>query len=192
MVHDPSAAARAVTRALEEVEKGVPLADKRLLELVHGELKRIAAAKMRGQSPAHTLEATALVNEAYLRLLGSKRSPHYHDSAHFFTAAAAAMRSILVDHARRKRAAKRGEGAIRVTLHPDLAAEELTEEHVLQVHEALTALATDHERPARVVELLFFAGLSVDEAANALGISDRTVKRDWSFARAWLQRSIEG
>ncbi len=190
---DGGAPSADVTRALAAVSAGVPRADTRLLELVYGELKRIAAAKMAGQDPAHTLQPTALVHEAYLRLLGrAAGAPAFRDGAHFFTAAAAAMRSILVDHARRKQAEKRGGGAGHVTLHPDLVGGSDPLEKILQVHEALGGLAADHPRPARVVELLFFAGLSVEEAAGVLGVSDRTVKRDWRFARACLLRAMEG
>jgi len=180
----------AVTRALAEVRDGSPRADTRLLALVYDELKRLAAAKLGRRAPVHTLEPTALVHEAYLRLLGGGKAPSYRDSAHFFTAAAAAMRSILVDHARRKGAGKRGGGALRVTLHPGLVGADAPEERILQVHEALERLATEHARAAQVVELLFFAGLSAEEAAQVLGVSDRTVKRDWRFGRAWLLRAM--
>jgi RNA polymerase sigma factor (TIGR02999 family) len=182
-----------VTRILADVSRGVPRAETRLLAAIYGELKRIAGAKMGARAAGHTLQPTALVHEAYLRLLGGAASPRaYKDSAHFFTAAAAAMRSILVDHARRKRADKRGGGAESVTLHPDLASDAEPLERILQVHEALDRLAADHARAAKVVELLVFAGLSVEEAASALGVSDRTVKRDWRFGRAWLLREMEG
>ncbi len=187
---------RDVTHALAEVSAGVPQADTRLLELVYGELKRLAAAKMAAQEARHTLQPTALVHEAYLRLLGGKvDASAFRGSAHFFSAAAAAMRSILVDHVRRKRAQKRGSGAVQVTLHPDVAELAAGGEplgHVLAVHEALGSLAREHPRPAKVVELLFFAGLTAEEAAGVLGVSDRTVKRDWRFARAWLRRAMEG
>jgi RNA polymerase sigma factor (TIGR02999 family) len=180
-----------VTRVLASVAQGAPEADTRLLQLVYAELKRLAAAKMAGQGVAHTLQPTALVHEAYMRLLGAPSGvPAFSDSSHFFTAAAAAMRSILVDHARRKQAAKRGGDAVRVTLHPDLAGERDELANVLSVHEALDGLRADHERIARVVELLFFAGLSVEEAAEVLGMSSRTVKRDWRFGRAWLLEAM--
>ncbi len=182
---------REVTRILGEVAAGDPDADRRLLELVYDELKRIARAKMAGQHPGHTLQPTALVNEAYLKLLGgSPKAASFHDSSHFFTAAAAAMRSVLVDHARRKGAEKRGGGAARITLHPDLQGESDPLERVLQVHDVLDGLAEAHPRPARVVELLFFGGLTAEEAASVLSVSDRTIKRDWSFGRAWLLRAM--
>jgi RNA polymerase sigma factor (TIGR02999 family) len=186
------ASAKDVTRALAEVSGGVPDADARLLELVYGELHRLASAKMGAQQRDHTLQPTALVHEAYLRLLGGPGgAPDFRSRAHFFTAAAAAMRSILVDHARRRHAQKRGGGAAaHVTLHPDLVGERDPFERVLQVHDLLDRLAASHPRPARVVELLFFAGLGVEAAAAVLDVSDRTVKRDWRFARAWLLRAM--
>ena len=181
-----------VTRVLAEISDGVPGADVRLLQVVYGELKRIAAAKMSAQDPGHTLQPTALVHEAYLRLLGgTARAPDFRDSAHFFTAAAAAMRSILVDHARKKGAAKRGGDRVRVALHEGLAHGGDPLDRVLQVNEVLDQLAVDHPRAAKVVELLFFAGLSVKEAAGVIGVADRTVKRDWRFGRAWLLRRMD-
>jgi RNA polymerase sigma factor (TIGR02999 family) len=188
---DPPERPSEVTRALAAVAEGEPDADRRLLELVYGELKRLAALRMAAQAPGHTLQPTALVHEACLRLLG--RPPgdwEYRGSAHFFSAAAAAMRSILVDHARRRRAEKRGGGAERITLHPDLAGRGDPLERVLDVHAALDELAREHPRPARVVELVFFGGLAAEEAAFALGVSERTVKRDWRFARARLLRIL--
>jgi RNA polymerase sigma factor (TIGR02999 family) len=171
----------------------VPEADERLLRIVYGELKRIAAAKMAAQDAAHTLQPTALVHEVYLRLLGgTQRSPTFQDGSHFFSAAATAMRSILVDHARRKHAEKRGGRGARITLHPDLAGEADGCQRILQVHEVLDRFAVEHPRVAKVVELLFFAGLTVEEAAGALGVSDRTVKRDWRFGRAWLLHAMGG
>jgi RNA polymerase sigma factor (TIGR02999 family) len=182
-----------LTRALAAVSAGVPQADTRLLELVYGELKRIAAAKMAGQRPGHTLQPTALVNEAYVRLLGSPAgTPAFRGSAHFFTAAAAAMRSILVDHARRKQAQKRGAAEARITLNADMVGSADPLARILEVHEALERFSADHQRAARVVELLFFAGLSAEEAAGVLGVSERTIKRDWRFARASLLRAMEG
>ncbi len=188
---DPSPRQGDVTQVLSDVSRGVPEADARLLRIVYAELKRIATAKMAAQGAAHTLQPTALVHEAYLKLLGGPAPPRaFQDSSHFFTAAAAAMRSILVDHARRKRAEKRGGGGPRVTLHPGLVGAADACERILQVHEVLDRFAAEHARAAKVVELLFFAGLSIEEAAGALGVSDRTVKRDWRFGRAWLLRAM--
>jgi RNA polymerase sigma factor (TIGR02999 family) len=132
------------------------------------------------------------VHEAYLRLLGGlATASDFRDSAHFFGAAAAAMRSILVDHARRKKALKRDAGVGRVTLHEDLIGASDPIDRILQVHELLERFARDHPRSAKVVELLFFAGLTVEQAAGVLDVSDRTVHRDWRFARAWLLREID-
>ena len=181
-----------VTRILEQLSAGAPEADTRLLEIVYGELKRIAGARMAVQAPGHTLQPTALVHEAYMRLLGGMASgAAFRDSAHFFTAASAAMRSILVDHARRKGARKRGGEAARVDLPPDLVSGADPFERILQVHEALELLTASHARVGRTVELLFFAGLSQSEAAGVLGVSQSTVERDWCFGRAWLLRIIE-
>ena len=181
-----------VTRALAQVSEGAPEADARLLQLVYAELKRMAAARMAGERPEHTLQPTALVHEAYVRLLGDTAGVRaFHDSAHFFGAASAAMRSILVDHARRKKALKRGDGGVAVTLHPDLMGAGDPLDRILQVHDALDRLGAEHPRTAKVVELLFFSGLTADEAAGVLGVSDRTVKRDWRFGRAWLLRHME-
>ena len=174
-----------VTRALGEVAGGVPDAENRLLRLVYDELKRLAAQAMKGQHPGHTLQPTALVHEAYLRLLGGKPSD-WRDSSHFFSTAAKAMRSILVDHVRRQRAGKRGAGALKLTLSEDLAGSEGLSDRILQVHEALDLLSKQDARKGQVVEMLFFGGLSVEQTAQVLGISGRTVKRDWRYSRAWL------
>lgn len=180
-----------VTRALAAVSSGAPDADTRLLKLVYAELRRLAAAKMAAQGPGHTLQATALVHEVYLRLLGKAAGRRaFRDRSHFFTASAAAMRSILVDHARRKKAEKRGGGGAKVTLHPDLVAAQDPLECVLHVDGVLDRFSRAHPRAAQVVELLFFAGLSTGEAAAVLDVSARTVKRDWRFARAWLLEAM--
>lgn len=188
MADDEKSPTQNVTRILAEVSQGIPEADTRLLRLVYGELKRIAGAKMSAEKPGHTLQPTALVHEAYMRLLG--RAPDFRDSAHFFTAAAAAMRSILVDHARRRKAVKRGGGAERITLDPDLVGDTNPLERILEVHEVLDRLAVEHPRSAKVIELLFFAGLTAEEAASVLSVSARTIKRDWRFGRAWLLREM--
>lgn len=174
-----------VTRALGEVAGGAPGAETRLLGLVYNELKRLAAQAMKGQHPGHTLQPTALVHEAYLRLLGRKLSD-WRDSSHFFSTAAKAMRSILVDHVRRQRAEKRGAGALKLTLGEDIAGSERLSDRILQVHEALDLLSEQDARKGQVVEMLFFGGLSVEQTAHVLGISGRTVKRDWRYSRAWL------
>lgn len=180
-----------VTRILSQVTAGVPEADERLLRIVYGELKRIAAGKMAAQDPEHTLQPTALVHEAYLRLFRDRdEAQAFNSSAHFFKLAAAAMRSILVDHARAKLALKRGGDLDRVTLSAELVGEGDPVERVLRVHEALERLAARHPRTAEIVELLFFAGLTTVETASLLGLSPRTVEREWRFARATLLRMM--
>ncbi len=174
-----------VTRALGEVAGGAPDAENRLFRLVYDELKRLAARAMKGQHPGHTLQPTALVHEAYLRLLGGKRSD-WSDSSHFFSTAAKAMRSILVDHVRKQRAEKRGAGALKLTLSENLVGSAGLSDRILQVHEALDLLSKQDARKEQVVEMLFFGGLSVEQTARVLGISSRTVKRDWRYSRAWL------
>jgi len=183
---DPPPARESVTRALAELSSGRPDAERELLGLVYDELRRLAGARMRNQDEGHTLQPTALVHEAYLRLLGKPdATPSFPDRRHFYSCAAAAMRSILVDHARRAAADKRGGGQRRVTWNPDLAAGEL-EDDVLLVNDALALFATQYPRQAQVIELLFFAGLSVPEAAAMLDVSERTVKRDWRFGKSWM------
>lgn len=186
----PEELRNSLTRVLGDVARGQDGAETQLLELIHGELRRLAVAKMRSQPPDHTLQVTALVNEAYLRLFGN-RTPAFQDRAHFLSAAAAAMRSILVDHARKQQAQKRGGGIPAITLREDLDGGPDLSQRVQDVHDALELLSETDERKARVVELLFFAGLDMEEAARVMGISERTVRRDWSYARVWLYRKIQ-
>jgi RNA polymerase sigma factor (TIGR02999 family) len=161
----------------------------RLLPLVHDKLKEIAAARMAGERPGHTLQASALVNEAYLKLVG-RASLGWEGKAHFYAAAAEAMRRILVDHARGRGRARRGGGLARLPLDAvDLASREDPGE-ILSVDEALRRLEERDKRMADVVKLRFFAGLSEGETALALGVTDRTVRRDWTLARAFLQREL--
>lgn len=177
-----------ITRLLNAADSGDALAASRLYDLVYGELKLLAAANMRRESSGHTLQPTALVNEAYLRLRPTEIS--WANRRHFFGAAAEAMRRILVDHARRKSAQKRGDGLERVTLADlDVAAPE-PEIDVLALDEALTALKAEDPRLEQVVTLRYFAGMSIEQVAEALGLSPATVKRDWTFARAWLQEHM--
>lgn len=178
-----------ITRLLEAAGSGDRLAFDRLYRAVYEELRRIAQASMRRESPGHTLQPTALVNEAYLRL--TPQAGGWENRRHFFGAAASAMRRILVDHARRRLSQKRGAGAERVTLDGlDIAAEE-KELDVLLIDEALERLGAERPRLAELVSLRFFAGLSIEDAARALDLSPATAKRDWAFARAWLQEHIE-
>lgn len=158
-----------------------------LLPFVYGELRALAAAHLRQERPDHTLQATALVHEAYLKLAAGAVRP-FTDRGHFFRVAARAMRQILVDHARARRTARR-DGGVPVELPPDIAAAQLDAD-VVAVDEALQRLAALDPRQAQVIELRYFTGFSIDETATALGISPATVKRDWMLARAWLQREI--
>ncbi len=178
-----------VTALLRRVELGSEEARAALVAALHDELVRLADRQMRRQRPGHTLQPTALVHEAYLRLFRDA-APAFADRTHFLAAAARAMRCVLVDTARRRAAARRGGGALRVTLHPDTPAADDAGHEVLAVHEALERLQAVDERWARVVELRFFGGLSITETAAQLGVSDATVERDWNRARAWLFREL--
>ena len=179
--------ASTVTRILAELGAGDASALDRVLPLVYDELRVIAAAQLRREAPGHTLEPTALVHEAFLRLVDQREG--FRNRGHFFGVAAQAMRRILVDYARRRRAQKR-DGGVRITLTEGVGPDSGATEQVLAVDEALGRLEAMDGRLARVVELRFFAGLSVEETGEALGISPATVKRDWVVARAWLQREL--
>jgi RNA polymerase sigma-70 factor (ECF subfamily) len=174
-----------ITELLAAAAAGSPEAGERLAPLVYAELRQLAAAYMRRESPQHTLQSTALVHEAYLRLLGQRRRV-YKNRGHFYAVAAHLMRQILVDHARARRAQKRGGGAVACDLDavPALGAERPA--FLLALDEALRRLAERSPRQMQVVEMRYFGGLSEDEVAEALGVSARTVKRDWTVARAWL------
>ena len=169
-----------------------PCAAEQLLPLVYDELRRLAAQKLAQERPGHTLQATALVHEAYLRLVGNGAEPHFNGRGHFFAAAAQAMRNILVDSARRKRRAKHGGGRHRVTLDEALPAPPDDADGLLALDEALTRLAAEDPEAARIVQLRYFAGLSVEEAAQALGVSRAHAYRQWTFARAWLLQALSG
>ena len=174
------------------MESGNPQAADQLLALVYDELRRLASAKMARERPGHTLQPTALVHEAWLRL-GGDAQPAWQNRRHFFGAAAEAMRRVLIGNARRKHAARRGVDV----QHLDIDAPEIeiitpvADEELLRVHEALDRLALEDPRKAELVKLRYFAGMSIEESAEALGISDRTAKRDWTYARAWLGEAIE-
>jgi RNA polymerase sigma factor (TIGR02999 family) len=180
-----------ITHILKEWNAGDAQALDRLTPLVYEELRRQATRYVRQERPGHTLQATALIHEAYLRLVDAK-DVNWQSRAHFFAIAANLMRRILVDHARRRDAEKRGGSAIRLTLDDAVAAAGENEVDLLAIDEALDRLAAIDTQQARVVELRFFSGLSVEETAAALGVSPKTVKRDWSVARAWLRREIGG
>lgn len=179
-----------VTRILESIQHGDPKAADELLPLVYEELRRLAAQKMARERPGHTLQATALVHEAWLRL-GADAQPGWQNRAHFFSAAAEAMRRILVERARRKHREKRGGGAEHVEVDElEIAAPLGNEEESLAVNEALDRLAAQDARKAEIVKLRYFVGFSFEEAAEVLGISVPTAKRDWAYARAWLHQEI--
>ena len=181
-----------VTRILSAIEAGDPDAASQLLPLVYDKLRELAARKMALEKPGHTLQATALVHEAYVRLVDVEQANSWDSRGHFFAAAAEAMRRILIEESRRKRSLKRGGGLVRVEL--DNAAPESgwpISDDLLALDEALTKLAETDAEAAKLVQLRYFAGLTVQEAADVLGISSRTAKRNWAFARAWLQREID-
>jgi RNA polymerase sigma-70 factor (ECF subfamily) len=177
------------TQALAELASGDSSAASRLLPLVYDELRSLAGAWLRGQRSGHTLQPTALVHEAYLRLV-DQTGAHWQSRAHFMAVAATAMRQILIDHARRQQAAKRGGNWRRISLDQAADALPLPEVDVLALDEALTRLAALNPRQAQIVEMRFIAGLSVDETAHVLDVSPRTVKFDWRMARAWLLREL--
>jgi RNA polymerase sigma factor (sigma-70 family) len=202
-----------VTRILSQIEQGDPRAAEQLLPLVYDELRKLAATKLAQEKPGQTLQATALVHEAYLRLVTNNEksevrgqrsdqeqptsdlrpltSGRWNSRGHFFAAAAEAMRRILVDRARRKRRRKRGGDRVRVDLDQDhLAAAEDFEE-VLAIDEALAALAAADSQAAELVKLRYFAGMSIPEAAEALNLPPRSADRLWAYARAWLRRAIQ-
>lgn len=178
-----------ISRLLAAWHAGERGAAERLFQVVYGELRRLAAYHMRGERAGHTLQTTALVHEVYLRLAG--QDVDWKNRGHFFAVAARAMRRILVDHARRRRAAKRGGGVAPSPLDSVVPAIDPAVD-LLDLDAALETLETLDPREARVVELRFFAGLSVPEVALALGVSDATVERDWVTARAWLRRELSG
>jgi RNA polymerase sigma factor (TIGR02999 family) len=177
-----------VTQILQELGPDNPDAAERLVPILYRELRAVAANYMRAERQNHTLEPTALVHEAFIRLVDQKRV-NWQNRAHFLAIAARTMRRILIDHARRQKADKRGGGS-RVTLHEDLAAGGGSGVDILALEQALERLLRVDERVHQVVELRFFAGLDVRETAAVLGISEPTVKRDWRFARAWLTREL--
>ncbi len=176
-----------VTRILHAIDAGDPQAAGQLLPLVYGELRKLAAARMAAERPDHSLDATGLVHEAYLRLVGEQR---FTNRGHFFTAAAEAMRRILVESARRRATLKRGRSAGRVPLEEVEAAAAVGDDLILSVHEALKELAKSDPDAATLVKLRFFAGLTAAEAAEALGLSVRSAHDLWSYARSWLRRSM--
>jgi RNA polymerase sigma factor (TIGR02999 family) len=179
-----------VTRILESIEHGDPKAADELLPLVYGELRKLAAAKMAREAPHQTLQPTALVHEAWLRLVGND-NPQYANRAHFFAAAAEAMRRILIDKARRKKAIRHGGDQQRVDLEGVEVAAPGDDDELLAVNEALDQLAAQNPAEAELVKLRYFVGLTLEEVAQVLGISARTADNYWAHARAWLYHQIK-
>jgi RNA polymerase sigma factor (TIGR02999 family) len=182
-----------VTRILSQIESGDPRAAEQLLPLVYDELRKLAAARLAQEKAGQTLQATALVHEAYLRLVGNgEREQSWDNRGHFFAAAAEAMRRILVDTARRKNRVKHGGEQARVDLHEAEIACQVPSDELLALDEALSRLAAEDPPKAKLVELRFFVGMSNEEAAEMLGVSAVTAKRYWRYARAWLHQAVNG
>jgi RNA polymerase sigma factor (TIGR02999 family) len=181
-----------VTRILSAIEQGDPRAAEQLLPLVYDELRKLAAQRLAQEAPGQTLEATALVHEAYLRLVDVQSAQHWNSKGHFFAAAAEAMRRILVDSARRRQSQKRGGGRARLDLDEFAAATSERLDDVLDIDDALVGLAEADAQAAALVKLRYFAGLSIPQAAAALGVSPRSADFLWAYARAWLLRSLGG
>lgn len=175
-----------VTRILSAIERGDPAAAEQLLPLVYDELRKLAARKMAQEAPGQTLQATALVHEAYMRLVDGEKVRHWNSRGHFFGAAAEAMRRILLNRARDKGRWKRGGQRHRVDLDKVELAVDAPNEDLVAIDEAIERLAGENPKCANLVKMRFFAGLSIDEAAAALGISASTAKRHWAYARAWI------
>ena len=181
-----------VTRILKSVANGDQKAADELLPLVYEELRRLAAQSLERESPGLTLQPTALVHEAYLRLVDVEKAQHWNSRGHFFAAAAEAMRRVLVDHARRKRCKKRGGDRARLDLDRLAAATSERLDEVLNIDAALVGLAKADPQAAELVKLRYFGGLSIPQAAAALGVSPRSADSLWAYARAWLLRSLGG
>ncbi len=179
-----------VTHIISEIQSDEPLTSERMLPLVYQELRRLATQWLAKEAPGQTLQATALVHEAYVRLVTAENRHQWQSRGHFFAAAAQAMRRILVENARRRACLKRGAGWDRVDA--DVGAAEMSADAVdlVQLDQALVQLAGKHPRKARLVELRFFSGLTTEQAAEVLGISEATAYRDWAYAKAWLHRAI--
>lgn len=187
---DKSAGMADFTRMLQTIDEG-RATPQDLLPVVYGELRKIAAYKMAGEAPGHTLQPTALVHEAWLRLAGPKEDAVWQNRAHFFGAAGEAMRRILVEHARRKKSAKRGGGAPHEPIEESAIMLAAPADEVLAVHESLDRLAQEDERAAQLVKLRYFVGMSMEETAAALGMKKRSAESLWTYAKIWLHRDME-
>ncbi len=185
-----AASSTQINRLLASWGHGDEEARDELIPLIYKELRRIARRHLWHERPDHTLQSAALVNEAYLRLV-RQEPPEWQNRAHFFGVAAQVMRHILVDHARNRVAAKRGGGALRLTLDPQIASPQKTEVDLVALDSALDKLARLDPQQSRLIELRYFAGLSIEETSVVLGISPATVKREWATARAWLRREMK-
>src|SRR6516225_4824274 len=181
-----------ITRILSAIEQGDPSAAEQLLPLVYDELRQLAAQRLAHEQPGQTLQATALVHEAYLRLVGGAETQDWDNRRHFFAAAAEAMRRILIDRARHKQTRKAGGGRRRLDLDDiEPALEEGNGDRLLALDEALRQLEAEDPRKAELVKLRFFAGLTAEQAAAALGVSTSTAEKDWAYARSWLRVAID-
>ena len=179
-----------VTQILSQIESGDPKAAEQLLPLVYDELRKLAAAKLAQEKPGQTLQATALVHEAYLRLVDVEKAQHWNNRGHFFVAAAEAMQRILIENARRKRRQKRGGALGRVELDAAALSDRTPAEELLDLNDALECLAVQDPQTAQFVKLRYFAGLSVEEAAEVVGLSRSAAGEHWAYARAWLHRRL--
>jgi RNA polymerase sigma factor (TIGR02999 family) len=186
-----SSRSQEVSLLLEEHRQGQPEAFGKLLALVYDELRRLAAYQLQSERPDHTLQPTALVHEAFLRIAGTGQELQWRDKSHFFALAAQVMRHVLVDYARAHRTEKRGMGQAKVPLEELRELPVETAPDLLALDEALGALAEKDERKSRIVELRYFGGLSIEETADVLGLSATTVRREWTMTKAWLRREMK-
>jgi len=180
-----------VTQILDAIEHGNDHAAEQLLPVVYEELRRLASQKMANEAPGHSLQTTALVHEAYVRLVDVDQAQTWNSRGHFFAAAAQAMRRILVESARRKDRVKHGGDHTRIEFDDEMAADSLPSDQLMEIHEALDKLAETDKEAAELVALRYFAGLSIAEVADVLGISKRTVDYRWAYARAWLLEELQ-
>jgi len=180
-----------VTNILSQIEQGDPAAAEQLLPLVYDELRKLAAAKLAQEKPGQTLQATALVHDAYIRLVDVEKAQHWNSRGHFFAAAAESMRRILVDQARRKQALKRGGQGLRVSLDAADVGLNSPANEILDIDEALTRLTAEDPEASRLIQLRYFAGLSIEDAAELVGISRSTAYEHWSYARVRLRTLLD-